>query len=142
MQIEIKNRERRMGISELITRWLINALGLVLVSRILPGVSFEGQGGWQVLVTVLAAAALLGLVNAAIRPVLLVLTLPINLLSLGLFTLFINGAMLWLVSKIVPGFIVQGYGAAVLGALLLSVISMLISMLFRASGFSVKIRKG
>jgi putative membrane protein len=140
MQIEIKNRDRKMGLSELITRWLINSLGLVLVSRIFPGVSFEEQG-WQVVFTVLATAALLGFLNAAIRPALLVLTLPINLLTLGLFTLFINGGMLWLVSKIVPGFMVRGFWAAVLGALLLSVISMIFNLLFRASGFSVRIRK-
>lgn len=140
MRIEIKNRERKMGLSELITRWLINSLGLVLVSRILPGVRFEGQG-WEVLLTVLAAAALLGFVNAAVRPALMVLTLPINLLSLGLFTLFINGGMLWLVSRFVPGFVIQGFWAAIWGALLLSLISMGFNLLFRASGFSVSVRK-
>jgi putative membrane protein len=74
---------------------------------------------------------LLGLVNATIRPLILLVTLPLNILTLGLFTLVVNGLMLWLVSSIIKGFTVSGFGAAFLGALLITVISSVISFLVK-----------
>ena len=140
MQIEIHPLQRKTVARDLVTRWLINALGLVVVSRLVDGITVEGDLAVQA-VTVLAASAILGLVNAAIRPVLLILTLPINILTLGLFTLVINGGMLWLVSQAVRGFEVQGFWPAVVGSLILSIFSMLLTTLFRAGGISVKISK-
>jgi putative membrane protein len=139
MIIEMRNKAQRQGLAGWVTSWLINALGLILVSRVVSGIHFEGQGG-GLLGNVLAAAAILGLVNAAIKPLLLLLTLPINLLSLGLFTLVINGGMLWLTSWLVAGFKVGGFWPAVWGALLLSLIGLLINGLLFA-GSLVRVRR-
>jgi putative membrane protein len=77
------------------------------------------------------AALLLGILNALIRPILIILTLPINILTLGLFTFIINGVMLWFVSFIIKGFLIQGFWAAVIGALIISIVSWLINWLIR-----------
>src|SRR5216684_350981 len=86
MQIEIRSGARSKRISELVTHWLINSLGLLLVSRSIKGIELQGTGS-QEAATVFAAAAVLGFINVALKPFLVVLTLPINILSLGLFTL-------------------------------------------------------
>jgi putative membrane protein len=96
-------------------RLVITALGLWAAATIVPGVSFTG---WRAL---LVAALVLGIVNAVVRPILLVLTFPITLLTLGLFILVVNGISLALVAGLVPGFHVAGLVAAVLGALVVSV---------------------
>ena len=106
-----------------ILRWIINALFLIAITYIVPGVYV--QSFYYALVVV----AVLGLVNALIRPVLLILTLPINLLTLGLFTLVINGLMFWFVSSILEGFSVTNFWAAFFGALVYALFSMLISYL-------------
>lgn len=101
-------------------RWILNIAGIILAAYIIQG--FD--------VTPLAAivgSILLGLVNAVIRPFVLLITLPINLLTLGLFTLVINGFMLWLVSILIRGFDIQNFGTAILAALLITVISFLVS---------------
>jgi putative membrane protein len=141
MIIEMQSKPPRQGLAGWVTRWLVNALGLILVSRVVKGIRFEGQDA-ALLWNVLAASAILGLVNAGIKPLLLLLTLPINLLSLGLFTLVINGGMLWLASLAVSGFKVDGFWPAVWGALLLSLISMLISALLFAGGLALRVRRG
>lgn len=109
----------------MIVRWLINALALLLTAQVVPGVTLRG------VVPTLIAAAVLGIVNAVIRPLLLLLTLPLNLLTLGLFTFVINALMLWLTSAIVPGFAVRGFWSALIGSLLLSLVSFLLSHLIR-----------
>ncbi|HAI22131.1 MAG TPA: hypothetical protein DCM14_09610 [Clostridiales bacterium UBA8153] len=111
---------------KLLTRWAVNALALLVTAHLLEeGVILEG------FVPAFIAATCLGLVNAVIRPVLMLLTLPINVLTLGLFTLVINGLMLWMVSAVVAGFALGGLLWAILAALLLSVISALISWVLR-----------
>lgn len=97
--------------------WLIIALALWVTAYILPGVDI---GSYQALAI---AAIVLGLVNALIRPILTLLTLPITILTLGLFYLLVNGFTFLLASKLVPGFTVHGFWWAVLGALVVSVIS-------------------
>jgi putative membrane protein len=87
------------------------------------------------------AAGMLSIVNAVIRPVVLVLTLPINLLTLGLFTLVINAAMLQLVSVVVPGLQIDGFRAAFFGALLISVISWLLNIFVAGDGKMVFIKR-
>lgn len=103
----------------LLLRWLISALALMVVALLGVGVSVKGFG------SALIAALVLGLANLVVRPLLLLFTLPINVLTLGLFTLVVNGFIFWLVSRFVPGFSVRGLGAGIAGALLLSVISWL-----------------
>ena len=109
-------------------RVVVNALAIMLAASIVPGITVDG------LVPVLAAAVLLGLVNAFVRPVLLILTLPITLLTLGLFLLVLNGFCLWLVAWLVKGFHVAGFGSALLGALVVSVVSWIVTALISDSG--------
>jgi putative membrane protein len=96
-------------------RLLINALGIWLASEIVPGIHVDGTG------TLLAAALLLGIVNALVRPIAIVLTLPITILSLGLFLWAINAAMIALVAVLVDGFHVTSFGAALVAAAIVSV---------------------
>ena len=100
-----------------ILRTLITMLGLYLASALLSGVSIAGTG------TFILAAVLLGLVNAVVRPIAFFLTLPITLLTLGLFLLVLNAAMFGLVAAMLDGFAVAGLGSAVLGALIVSITS-------------------
>jgi len=97
--------------------WLVIALALWVTATILPGVQIDSTQALAI------AAVVLGLVNALIRPILTILTLPITILTLGLFYLVVNGLTFLLASKIVPGFHVNGFWWSVLGALLVSVIS-------------------
>lgn len=106
----------------LLIRWVINAFALWLTSRVVSGISVDST------LALFVAALVLGILNAIIRPVLLILTLPINLVTLGLFTLIINGAMLKLTAGLVSGMRVEGFWAAVGGALLLSVFSFLLNL--------------
>jgi putative membrane protein len=105
----------------LIVRFVLSALALGVTSQIVPGFDTEGIGA------VLVAALILGVLNAIIRPVLILLTLPINLLTLGLFTFVINAAMLGITAAIVPGFHITSFWAALLGAIVLSIISALLN---------------
>lgn len=107
----------------MIVRWLINAAALYLTALLLPGLQLRG------VVPTLLAAAVLGIANALIRPVLLVLTLPLNVVTLGLFTFVINALLLLLTSAVVPGFVVRGFGSALVGAVVLSIISFVLSHL-------------
>lgn len=101
-----------------IIKLLLNALALWLTTRLYSGVYFEGGGTLGVLL----AALVLGLVNALIRPVLLLLSLPVTVLTLGLFTLVVNGVVLSIVAG-VTSLNVSGFGAAIVGALILTVVS-------------------
>jgi putative membrane protein len=101
----------------LIVKWLISALAIFAVGSFLPGLHVADY------ITALWAALALGILNAIVRPILLLLTLPINLITLGLFTFVLNGFMFWLAAKFVSGFLVDGFWWAVLGALLVSAIS-------------------
>ena len=103
---------------------LVTALLLVIVDRAVPGIRIEGGG------TAIIAALVFGLVNALVRPLLVVLTFPLTVLTLGLFLFVINALMLMLTSALVPGFHVRDFTAALLGSLLLSVLNVLLAMLF------------
>ncbi|MFZ5510729.1 MAG: phage holin family protein [Pseudomonadota bacterium] len=107
----------------LLLRWAINALVLLGIPYLLDSVRVDS------FYTALITALVLGLANALIRPVLILLTLPITLLTLGLFTLVINGLLFWFVASFVEGFYVAGFWAAFFGALLYSVFSSLLNML-------------
>ena len=117
---------------QIIWRLLINAAALWAATRLVPGISFDGD--WRLL---LAVALVFGVLNVALRPILILLTLPLFILTLGLFTFVLNAAMLWLTGRVSDalrlGFHVEGFGAAFLGALVVTVVSFLLS-LFVASG--------
>lgn len=95
-------------------RMLIAALGLWIASAIVPGMEFRGTG------TLLLAALLLGLVNAVVRPLLVLFTLPITILTLGAFLLVVNAAMLGLVAALLDGFALDGFASALLGSIVVS----------------------
>ena len=104
-------------------RLSVLAVGVFLAAYLVPGIEVTGYG------PVIKAAVLLGLLNLFIRPFLFILTLPINLLTLGLFPLVINGFLLWLAGRLITGFEVSGLGVAVLGALVISLLSVLVNRL-------------
>jgi len=103
----------------IITRWLIITAAILLASWLVPGIRVES------VLTAIFAAAILGLINTFIKPVLIILTLPLNILTLGIFTFFLNAFLLKLVAYLIRGFEVKGFMAAFLGALIISVISWL-----------------
>jgi len=102
---------------KLINKTLIGALALLLAATIVPGVEIDS------LYIAIIAALVLGILNAVVRPILILLTLPVTLLSLGLFTFVINAALFWFVSTFVEGFSVSGFLAAFLGSLLVSFVT-------------------
>lgn len=104
-------------------RWLTTALGIGVAAQLLPGIQVDGL--WPTIV----AALLLGLVNATLRPILLLITLPLTVLTLGLFALIINGAMLALVASLVKGVHVSGFGSAILGGVIISLVGTLLTWL-------------
>jgi putative membrane protein len=102
-------------------RWAVSALSLWVAQAIVPGIRIQGAA------TIWIAALLLGFVNAAVRPLLVVFTLPITVLTLGLFLLVVNAAMLGLVAAMLERFTISGFWAALLGAIVVSLVSWLVS---------------
>jgi putative membrane protein len=110
-------------IPRLLLVWLINTLALIAVAYLMPSISvssFEAA---------LIAALVLGLVNAIVRPVLVLLTLPVTILTLGLFIFVLNGLLFWMVGEWLEGFNVAGFWAGVFGAIVFSLVSWLLSAL-------------
>ena len=120
----------------LITKLAINALALIVVDAIFQGIWFDNDKA------TIAAAVVLSLVNTYLRPLVVVLTLPINVLTLGLFTLVINALMLELVSWVIPSFHVEGFWTAVGGALVISIISFLLNWFLKPDSVRVQIHRG
>lgn len=110
-----------------ILRWVVNALAVMLAAYLIPGVSVTNF--WSALIT----ALVMGLINAIIRPLVILLTLPVNIITLGLFTLVINAGMFWLAAYLVPGFDIFGFWAAFGGALVFWAVSWLTNALLRES---------
>jgi putative membrane protein len=106
-------------------RLIVNALALLVVAYFLPGVHVTGITG------ALIAAFVLGIVNAILRPILVILTLPIQIVTLGLFTLVINGVLFYWVGHMGIGLIVDGFWPAFWGAIVLAVVSWILSSLLR-----------
>jgi putative membrane protein len=111
-----------------ILRIVVYTLALLVAAHVVPGIRLDG------LASALVAGLLLGLVNAIVRPILIVLTFPITLLTLGLFLLVLNALCLWLVSVFVSGFYVAGFWPAFWGALLVSVVSWILTALISDRG--------
>jgi len=105
----------------LLIRWLILTVAIIFASYLLDGIHISG------FFSAFFAAAILGILNALFRPLLLILTLPINILTFGLFTFIINALMLKMASGVIPGFEVHGFWTAVFGALIISVVSWLLN---------------
>ena len=111
-----------------LVRLLITALGLWIAGQLLPGIVFTSTGA------LIVSALLLGVVNAVIRPILLILTLPLTVLTLGLFILVVNGISLALVAWLVPGFQIAGLAPATLGAIIVGLTSWVASAFVGGSG--------
>jgi putative membrane protein len=128
----------KRGAVSWITQWLVNSVGLALVIRTVPGVVLNASGGRDAMLAVMGASAVLGLLNLLVKPVLLVVTLPVNILTLGLFTLVINGLVLWSVAAFVPAFAIAGFWTAVWAALCFSVFTLAINALLGGATLSVR----
>jgi len=102
---------------------LINALAFYITSYLIPGMVING---WQ---TLLVIAVVWGILTIIIKPILIILTLPINILTLGLFTFVINAVLLLITSNLVPGFRIDGFGTALLAAIVLAIVNSFLSML-------------
>ncbi|MBX4189481.1 phage holin family protein [Candidatus Parcubacteria bacterium] len=102
---------------KIIIRWIISALAIAVATYLLPGIAVEGP------VAALVLAIVLGAINAVLRPVLVVLTLPLTIITLGLFALVINALLILLAAAIVPGFAVAGFGAAFLFGIVLALVN-------------------
>ncbi len=109
----------------MLARWTINGISLVIVAYLLEGIALEGA------MAAVVAAVVLGVVNALIRPVLLILTLPLNMITLGLFTFVLNALLLYLTAAVVRGFDIISFGAALVGTILITIISMILSALIK-----------
>jgi len=120
------SHEATKKMKSLVVHWLISTVSLLVVAYLLPGIAFSGLGA------ALIASIVVGLVNATLGFILKVLTLPLTLLTFGLFLLIINALMLQLASFLVPGFFVAGFWSAFFGAIILSLVSMYLRSLFIA----------
>ena len=119
-----------------VLRWLVNAIALLAAAFVVPGIhlSASGRPGFNEWVTLAIVAAIFGVINAIIRPVVVLLTLPLTIITLGLFVFVVNALMLMLTSRLARafdlGFRVDGFGAALLGALVIAVVSFILGRAF------------
>ena len=116
-------------------RWSMNLLALVVAASLIDGIRIQSIGMG------ILAAGILGVVNAVLRPIVLLLTLPINLLTLGLFTLVINAFMLKIVADLVPGLVIESFRAAFWGGLVISIVSWLLNIFIGGNGRFVVITR-
>lgn len=112
---------------EFLIRWFITTLAVMGASHIIPGISYDSTG------TLFGAALLLGIINALVRPVLLILSLPFIIVTMGFFILVINALLLLFVSSVVHGFHVEGFWNALFAGLIIGLISWILSSFFRSS---------
>lgn len=112
----------------ILMRWLILTAAVIVTAYLLEGIHIEG------FFSAIFSAAILGILNAFFRPILLILTLPINILSLGLFTFVINALLLLMASGVIPGLTVSGFWTALLGSFLISVVSFILNTFIGGHG--------
>ncbi len=112
----------------LLLRWLILTFAIMTAAYLFSGIHVNGFG------SALFAALVLGILNAFFRPILLILTLPINVLTLGLFTFVINAVLLMMTSGLIGGLVVDGFGSALFGSLVISLVSLLLSSFVSGRG--------
>jgi putative membrane protein len=108
-------------------RWGITTVSVMAAAWIIPGIQYDSTG------VLLGASLLLGIINAFVRPVLLLLSLPFILVTMGLFIFVVNALLMLLVSSVVPGFVVDGFWSAFFGAIIISLVSLVLSSFFRSS---------
>ncbi len=108
-------------------RWFVTTIAVLVAEKLLPGIHCAGWGA------LLGASLLLGIINAFVRPILLLLSLPFIIVTMGLFIFVVNALLLLLVSKIIPDFTVNGFWDAFFGAIIISIVSWALSSFFRGS---------
>ncbi len=123
------------GLKSFLQSWLINTLAVLVATQIVKGIHYDSWDG------LLAATLVLGVLNAILRPLLLLLSLPLVILTLGLFTLVINAVLLYLVGRLIPAFHVDGFGYALLGALVISIVSLVLNSLTGTGKSRIKIQR-
>jgi putative membrane protein len=116
---------------EFLLRWFVTTLAVLGATWLIPGLSYDTTG------TLLGAALLLGIINALVRPVLLLLSLPFIIVTMGFFILVINALLILFVSKVIPGFHVAGFWTALFAGIIIGLFSWVLSSFFRASDGSV-----
>lgn len=112
-------------------RWMCSILAIIITAAIIPGFELTIWGG-------IVGSVFLGVINAIIRPIIIFLTLPLNIISLGLFTFIINGFMLYITAATIKGFTIHGFWWAVLSAMLLSLINFIISYFIEDKMFNLR----
>jgi putative membrane protein len=112
---------------QFVIRWLVTTVAVMAASSIIQGIRYDNAA------SLIGAALLLGILNAFLRPVLLILSVPLILLTLGLFILVVNALMLYLVPGIVTGFHVESFGSAFWGSIIISIVSWILSAFFKGS---------
>ena len=115
--------KRNDGLKSFVQRWLVTTVAVLIAAHIVPGIRYQTVGG------LLTASLLLGIFNAVLRPIMLVLSLPILIFSLGLFFFVINAVLLYLVGSLVRSFEVNSFSAAFLGGIVISAVSMVVNLL-------------
>jgi putative membrane protein len=121
-------QEKGSAMKGLLIRWLVLTFAIMITAHLIEGIEVKGFA------SALFAAAVLGILNAVFRPILIILTLPINILTLGLFTFVINAILLMMTSGVIGGFEVHGFWAAVLGSLVISLISWFLNSFINEKG--------
>jgi len=111
-------------VTKLVLKWALNSFALFFVMKLIPGIQIDR---FQHL---LLATLVIGLLNVFLKPIIVLLTLPVTVMTLGLFTFVINGVIFYLAAQLVPGFHVTGFGSAFIAALLFSIFSFVLNMLF------------
>jgi putative membrane protein len=125
---EVRSRKGAETMKGIVLRWLILTLAILVAAYLIEGIEVRGFG------SALLAAALLGILNAVFRPILILLTLPITILTLGLFTFVINALLLMMASGVIGGLEVHGFWAAFFGSLIISLISWLLNSFINEQG--------
>jgi putative membrane protein len=126
--IDFSSTYEETAMKGLLIRWLILTVAIMVAAHLIEGI--EVKGFWSAFL----AAAILGVLNALFRPILIILTLPINILTLGLFTFVINAVLIMMVSGVIGGFEVHGFWSAFLGSLVISLVSWLLSSFISDQG--------
>lgn len=124
------------GLKKFIQRWLVTTLAVLVAVSILPGLHFRGGG----LLTPFVTSLVLGILNAFIRPIMMLLALPLLIFTLGLFTLVINALLLYFVGWLLPSFEVENFWWALLGSLIISIVSVALNILTGTGNARVKVQ--
>jgi putative membrane protein len=114
-------------VTAFLIRWLVTTIAVFAAEKIIPGIHCQSAGA------LLGASLLLGIINAFVRPILLLLSIPFIILTMGLFILVVNALMLMLVAQIIPSFAVDGFWSAFFGSIVISFVSWILSSFFRSS---------